>query len=201
MYSGFSLKHWFYSFYVLSCFYVEATVYSYPQKASILMHLQVYYTHCNILLCFKSCKRNSFQRAEMFRVGGALRKTMKRPCIIVCGERIKLHLERGVHMPVRLCPSATGWGTWGAKGRCLPSGQPGTKGRCSPSGQPEYPAPQNSAAQWPWATASAYKGFFHLLEGWPGCHCMLVSTPMHTRAPPSVGRRWRKRRWLDPLRC
>ena len=48
------------------------------QKSRVLMHLQVYYTHCNTLLHFESSKRNSFQHTEMFRAGAVLTKTAER---------------------------------------------------------------------------------------------------------------------------
>lgn len=180
----------------MNCFCIEETFYYYPQKSvqCLLIDLQVCYTHCNVLLCFKSSKMDNF---NILRVERMLRKPCKDMCSILCGEKMKLHLESGAHMPVQLCPSPMGWRAWGTKERYSP-------GVRAPLLASWVPGLLQFPAQGPWAPYQSLQGLLpqaYLFECWLCCPCVLVCAPMHTRPPPSLGWRCRKRRWLDPPRC
>lgn len=81
-------------------------------------------------------------------------KPWKNTCIIICGERKKLHLQRD--------------GQFG----CIPShrvrnlrNSNGVVQMLTSRPHPEYPASQNSPPQWLWTTASTCKGFSVIEKG------------------------------------
>lgn len=152
-----------------------------------ISHTAIYY------YAFNSPRGTAFSVLSHFEWDRCLRKPWKDMYVTICGERIKLHLERGVCTPAQLCPSCTGWGTWGTKGdSCFldfTASRPHPKHSASHNPQPGSPEP----------TASA--GKVCLLEWWLGCQWVLVCIIMNTRPPPSIGCRWRRRSWPDPLRC
>ena len=136
----------------------------YPQKSRVLMHLQVYYTHCNTLLCFESSKRNSFQHTEMFRVGAVLMKTTER------------HMHCHMWRKKKITSSER------CQFGCIPSHRVRNLRNSKDVVQmltsrphPEYPASQNSPAQRLWSIASTCKGFSVIEKGdWAGTVCWWI---------------------------
>ena len=107
-----------------------------PQKSRVLMYLQVYHTHCNTLLRFASSKRNSFQHTEMFRVGAVLTKTAERHMHYHMWRKKKITSSEKCQFGC--IPSHRVRNLRNQKDQMLTSRR-----------HPEYPASQNSPAQWP----------------------------------------------------
>ena len=183
VYSCFSLKHQFYSFYVLRCFCIEETPPAPRSPECSCTYKCITHTaiHCYAL---HPPRETAFNILRCLELEQYLRKPQKDTCIIICGERKKLHLQRNASLVVSL---PTGWGTLGTKRiRCSPPDDILSTQhlRIPPLSGPEpLPAPARLSHHW---------------ERWLGCHCMLVNTPEHIKTPPSMGWQWGKRRWLDP---
>lgn len=92
-----------------------------PQKSRVLMYLQVYITHTAIhCYALNPPRETAFNILRCLELEQYLRKPRKDTCIIICGERKKLHLQRNASLVVSL---PTGWGTLGTKRmwfRCSP---------------------------------------------------------------------------------
>lgn len=55
-----------------------------------------------------SLRGTTFNVLRHLELKGSFGKPEKDIRIIICGERMKVHLDRGAHMPVQPCPTPMG---------------------------------------------------------------------------------------------
>ena len=184
-YSCFSLKHQFYSFYVLRCFRLEETLHTPRSPECSCTYKCITHTaiHCYAL---NPPRETAFNILRCLELEQYLWKPRKDTCIIICGERKKLHLQRDASLVVS---HPTGWGTWGTQRMWS---------RCSPLDHilstQHLRIPQLSGSEALPAPARAFPSLRKAI----GLALYAGEYTSACRTPPSVGWQWRKGRWPDP---